>query len=153
MLKTIILLVFLSLTSLTASGVAQTMVSICQQSCANAQGQIIFALPDKSCPNKAQENYSCAPFACDDEGKTCRLNCLDNRFCAKGFICNKQSGQCFRPANTCSDELTSIAAEGASKSCFPYKCAMGNCLGTCKGNDECWPGHECIIEQHRCSQE
>jgi hypothetical protein len=133
---------------------SQDLITICKHTCSNAQGQISFQLTDKSCSTAPQEIYSCAPFACDERGETCRLICDDNRGCAKGFVCDKQTSKCFRLATSCVDDLSLISTSGTNRSCEPYRCSMGACRTFCKADNDCFPGHKCLIDaghMHMCA--
>ncbi len=130
---------------------AQLANPICKQTCVDAQGTITFTRADGTCPSTPQEIYSCAPFACDDAGKTCRLDCADNRYCAKGFICDPKNNKCVRLAYTCTDDVTIASSLGGQISCQPYRCKMGSCLRSCQNDDECAPGHRCELNKHYCT--
>lgn len=125
--------------------------TICQQNCIGDVGQITFELADKTCPDKAQETYSCAPYKCDEQVRTCRSFCRDNLDCAKGFLCDKNRSQCFKYSLRCLNYSMTISTTGERRDCSPYRCNMGTCLGACQSNSDCKLGITCNLEQHICN--
>lgn len=122
--------------------------SVCKRTCVDDMGQITFLTqnPDSTstlCPDHPQQIYSCAPFSCDTQKKTCRSECTDNRDCAKGFTCDQTIKKCTTVSYFCAGELTLNGTDGTHRDCEPYSCQMGSCMGYCGAQTDCWPGYNC----------
>lgn len=98
-------------------------------------------------------NWSCFPYTCATDTKTCRTGCTSNTDCAAGTIC--QDGRCAIPAPPrCSEDfLTSIGPYGTD-SCAPYKCnaSSGLCQRDCRTSKDCDPMSRCDAELRICKQ-
>ncbi|MBL8717532.1 MAG: hypothetical protein JNL79_16215, partial [Myxococcales bacterium] len=90
----------------------------------------------------AAPSTSCGAYACDDEAKACKLACAGDTDCAADHRC--RDGAC-RPATTVcsSDGVGTVAKDGTTASCAPYRCKGGECGKACGATDDCAPGHAC----------
>lgn len=125
---------------------------ICARSCSGNMGKTTFAELTSSgasrCPARPQVTYSCAPYLCDSQGRTCRTDCIDNRDCSPGFRCNPQIKTCFTVSYFCANHISLNGTDGSFRNCSPYKCDMGTCLSYCKSEDECAAGSSCHSDGH-----
>lgn len=128
---------------------------ICARSCTGNMGKTTFtelsSLGASRCPAKPQLTYSCAPYLCDTQGRTCRTECTDNRDCAAGSRCNPQTKTCFTVSYFCANHISLNGTDGSFRSCFPYACSMGSCLSYCKSAADCGSGVECTSDG-RCGR-
>jgi hypothetical protein len=83
-------------------------------------------------------------LACDAPTGKCKTSCAGDEDCAAGFVCD--SGKCApKPAPPpvhCSDDRTSsIAPDGKSTPCSPYRCGSdGSCPTSCASSSDCLEG-------------
>ncbi|WP_409479890.1 hypothetical protein [Pseudobdellovibrio sp. HCB154] len=121
--------------------------TICARSCENNMGKTTFielaSNGARRCPSKPQLAYSCAPYKCNSQKKTCRTDCIDNRDCAPGFRCNPQTKTCFTVTYFCANHISLNGTDGSFKSCFPYSCQMGACVAHCASAADCGAGVDC----------
>ncbi len=127
---------------------------ICKRTCSDGMGQITYTIKlnegsPEVCPARPQQVYSCAPFACDAKGVTCRVDCNDNRDCSSGFYCDQNSRKCLTVSYFCANGLGLNGTDKSYRACEPYICSMGSCLGMCQNENDCWPGYHCNSE-YRC---
>jgi hypothetical protein len=88
------------------------------------------------------ETASCAGYACDASGTTCRTACALPGECADGFDC--VDTKCVARTSTCSaDGASVVETNGKSTSCAPYVCQAGGCLGKCNLTTDCAAGLVC----------
>jgi len=95
------------------------------------------------------EPRACAPYACDQAG--CRAGCTRDDHCAADFVC--VTGTCKPSVAKCSeDRLSSVAKDGATTSCAPYRCGpTGECITQCSSSSDCAPGSVCDTASKVCS--
>lgn len=88
------------------------------------------------------ETASCAGYACDASGTTCRVACAQPGECADGFDC--VDTRCIARTSTCSADGTSVVeTNGKTTSCAPFVCQAGKCPGKCSLTTDCAAGLVC----------
>lgn len=127
---------------------------VCARKCTDGMAQITFSdlnfdNTPNTCPSEAQQVYSCAPFGCDEKGKTCRTDCNTDQDCSRGFICTPNTKKCINVSYFCSGRLAMKGTDGSSRSCEPYACDVGSCLSNCQSTTDCYDGYRCNSE-FRC---
>jgi hypothetical protein len=93
------------------------------------------------CP--ALVTSKCDGFQCTTDGKGCLSRCASDTDCLPDYVCAAE--KCAPKTATCSpDFLSSIATDGTTKPCAPYRCGTdGRCTTTCGTTDDCAPGNVC----------
>jgi hypothetical protein len=91
----------------------------------------------------AAASTSCVPYACGSDG-ACVVSCASAADCASGSAC--RAGRCEASSAQCSpDGLGSIAADGTTTDCAPYRCvdSTGGCSTSCMTSADCSLGATC----------
>ncbi|MBL8717317.1 MAG: hypothetical protein JNL79_15125 [Myxococcales bacterium] len=101
-----------------------------------------------ACP--AAETTPCGGFACTTDGAACKTKCSTDDDCIKGYVC--QGDACKPKTAKCSgDGLSSVAEDGTTKPCLPYRCnTSGTCKDSCATTDDCQPGFACDVASGKC---
>ncbi len=99
------------------------------------------------CP--APTAISCAPYAC--AGGLCKATCASNADCQTGSVCDGASGKCFAVSTCSADGTSSIAPNGQTQSCAPYRCGTdGTCHSVCLTDADCSSPNVCDKPTERC---
>ena len=114
----------------------------CEPSCENDVTTVFQYDPAANTCRKLAA-YPCAPFRCDDEGKTCATSCTSYADCSEGAQCNTATGRCSAASPTCSDDFTLRNPDGTTQSCSPYRCLGGACQQQCESNNDCAEDYSC----------
>jgi hypothetical protein len=105
-----------------------------------------------ACP--AVTTSACAPYACD--GDACRTGgCTSDSGCADGYRCaiaaGAARGDCVvRTDAYCADDRTSVARDGTTKACDPYRCTPTGCATSCASSEDCLGGYVCETTSKTC---
>jgi hypothetical protein len=130
-----------------AGFVADTSVACGEPSCVDAHFTSAARCDAKGACAKATA-ISCAPYGCDSVG--CLDACAGDAQCANGFVCRE--AKCIAKGVECSkDGAASIALDGTSKACDPYRCgSSGECLTSCATSADCAIGDRCDVSSKTC---
>ncbi|MBI2390734.1 MAG: FG-GAP repeat protein [Deltaproteobacteria bacterium] len=109
---------------------------------------------ERTCDGKgecvAKDARSCAPFACDTNGK-CRTTCAADTDCTTGNRC--ADGTCAPTGGAkCLDPTQSQSADGKTVPCGAYKCdeLTGGCKQVCTDSADCATTHLCNATTKTC---
>ena len=95
-------------------------------------------------------NYSCFPYTCAADTRTCRTGCSADAECTAGTVCS--DGKCVIPVARCNaDRSASVSALGTDV-CSPYTCeaASGRCQRDCRTSNDCSGGFVCDVAARLC---
>jgi hypothetical protein len=123
---------------------------ICDSSCENDVTSVYqFDPRTKSCVKHFV--YPCEPYACDEDGLTCKTSCNSSADCSQGSQCNQVTdiGKCVTISSFCKDAFNVQTTDGLVQSCEPYKCVGGACQQQCVDDGDCAPGFICV-DGHKC---
>jgi MYXO-CTERM domain-containing protein len=120
-----------------------------EQPCAPAtckEGSAALLLPSVCAGNglcRTPEELPCAPYRCAEGA--CKTSCDTDTDCASGARCEGE--RCVLSAG-CEDTTTLREADGARRSCAPFRCDEGAraCLTRCRSTADCAPGNVCDSE-------
>lgn len=127
--------------------------TLCKKQCANNTQYLTYMTISsfsgaRNCPERPTTQHSCAPYACEASGGSCKTVCASNADCSAGFAC--LNGQCGSISYYCADFSTSAGTDGSRFDCAPYACQSGQCLKRCATTNDCVAGSVCDVGAGLC---